>query len=107
MVMSLRRTLVIGLTLTLLLAPGMVSGQSSPFPFSFLFSFSRSFLYHVHNLASDGSVPADHVDSDLVNPWGIAFNPFEPEFVWVADNETGKSTLYDGNGVYGRIEPIP
>jgi uncharacterized protein (TIGR03118 family) len=104
MVMSLRRTLVIGLTLTLLLAPGLVSGQSSPFPFSsfpfsFLFSFSRSFLYHVHNLVSDGSVPADHVDPDLVNPWGIAFNPFEPGFVWVADNETGKSTLYDGNGV--------
>jgi uncharacterized protein (TIGR03118 family) len=57
----------------------------------------RSSLYSVRNLVSDGSVPADHVDPDLVNPWGIAFNP--NAFVWVADNETGVSTLYDGAGV--------
>ena len=53
--------------------------------------------YRVHNLVSDGFVPADHTDPNLVNGWGIAFNPFG--FVWVADNGTGKSTLYDGNGV--------
>jgi uncharacterized protein (TIGR03118 family) len=49
-----------------------------------------------HNLVSDGAVPADHVDPNLVNAWGIAFNPFGP--VWVADNGTGVSTLYDGAG---------
>jgi uncharacterized protein (TIGR03118 family) len=32
-----------------------------------------------------------------VNGWGVAFNPFG--FAWVADNGTGVSTLYDGNGV--------
>lgn len=55
------------------------------------------FKYQQHNLVSDGAVPADHVDLNLVNPWGIAFNPFGP--VWVADNGTGLSTLYDGAGV--------
>jgi uncharacterized protein (TIGR03118 family) len=40
--------------------------------------------------------PAPHLDPHLVNPWGVAFNP--AGFVWVADNETGLSTLYDGLG---------
>ena len=38
-----------------------------------------------------------HTDANLVNGWGVAFNP--NGFVWVADNGTNKSTLYDGNGV--------
>lgn len=53
--------------------------------------------YTVHALVSDGSVPADHTDPNLKNPWGIAFNPVG--FVWVANNHTGTSTLYDGAGV--------
>ncbi len=40
---------------------------------------------------------AAHSDGNLVNGWGVAFNP--NGFVWVADNGTSKSTLYDGNGV--------
>ena len=35
--------------------------------------------------------------SQLVNAWGIAFNP--QGFVWVANDGTSTSTLYDGNGV--------
>ncbi len=54
-------------------------------------------LYRQHNLVSDGGVPAPHVDPNLKNGWGVAFNP--NGFVWVADNGTGKATLYDGNGV--------
>lgn len=38
-----------------------------------------------------------HVDPNLVNAWGIAFNP--QGFVWVANAGTSTSTLYDGNGV--------
>ncbi len=53
--------------------------------------------YRVTNLVSDGSVPAAHTDPALVNAWGVAFNP--QGFVWVADNGTGMSTLYDGSGV--------
>src|SRR4051812_7892583 len=49
------------------------------------------------NLVSDTpTIPAEHTDRNLVNAWGVAFNPFG--FVWVADNGTGVSTLYDGNG---------
>lgn len=55
-----------------------------------------AFKYQQHNLVSDGAVPADHMDANLVNAWGIAFNPFGP--VWIADNGTGVSTLYDGAG---------
>jgi uncharacterized protein (TIGR03118 family) len=53
--------------------------------------------YAVHNLVSDGGVPAAHTDPDLVNPWGLVFNP--TAVAWVANNETGVSTLYNGEGV--------
>jgi uncharacterized protein (TIGR03118 family) len=53
-------------------------------------------FYEQKNLVSDGSVAAANADVNLINGWGIAFNPFGP--VWVSDNGTGKSTLYDGNG---------
>lgn len=53
--------------------------------------------YESHVLVSDGSVPADHTDPNLVNAWGVAFNP--TAVVWVANNHTGTSTLYDGAGV--------
>src|SRR6185295_1628170 len=48
---------------------------------------SSSKFYDVHNLVSDGFVPADHTDPDLVNPWGITASPTSP--IWVADNGTG------------------
>lgn len=53
-------------------------------------------FYQQHNLVSDGFVPADHNDTNLINAWGIAFNPFGP--AWIADNGAGVSTLYDGAG---------
>ena len=53
--------------------------------------------YQRHDLVSDQAGVADHQDAHLMNAWGIAFNPFG--FVWVADNATGVSTLYDGAGV--------
>jgi uncharacterized protein (TIGR03118 family) len=49
------------------------------------------------NLVSDVPGAAAHTDANLVNAWGVAFNP--AGFVWVADAETGVSTLYDGSGV--------
>lgn len=48
-------------------------------------------------LVSDGGLGAAHTDAHLVNPWGLAFNP--SGFVWIANNGTSTSTLYDGNGV--------
>jgi uncharacterized protein (TIGR03118 family) len=52
--------------------------------------------YTQRNLVSDGFIPAEHVDPQLINPWGIAFNPFG--FVWVSDADAMVSTLYDGDG---------
>jgi uncharacterized protein (TIGR03118 family) len=54
--------------------------------------------YAATSLVSDtAALPAAHTDPNLVNAWGVAFNP--RGFVWVAANGTAKSTLYDGNGV--------
>ncbi len=58
---------------------------------------ATSVFYQQNNLVSDGAVTADHTDPNLVNAWGIAFNP--DAFVWIADNGTGVATLYDGLGV--------
>ena len=52
--------------------------------------------YFVHNLVSDLPNTADHVDPNLVNPWGIAFSSTSP--FWISNNKTGTSTLYDTSG---------
>jgi uncharacterized protein (TIGR03118 family) len=52
--------------------------------------------YVQHNLVSDGSAPADHTDSHLVNAWGLTSLPGSPW--WVADNQTNVSTLYGADG---------
>jgi uncharacterized protein (TIGR03118 family) len=51
------------------------------------------------DLVSDGAVPAAHIDANLVNAWGLAFNKFG--VVWVGDNGTGVSTVYDTAGNLG------
>lgn len=53
--------------------------------------------YQQRNLVSDGFEPAERTDPNLVNPWGLALNPFG--FQWVANERSGVSTLYDGEGV--------
>src|SRR5258707_10170736 len=62
-------------------------------------------FYSTHPLVSDGASPADHVDASLRNAWGIAFNPNGA--VWVADNKTNTSTLYDGTGTKVSLGPFP
>src|SRR6184192_3793417 len=52
--------------------------------------------YVQHDLVSDGFLPADHVDSNLVNAWGLTAQPGSPW--WVADNGTDVSTLYSADG---------
>ncbi len=54
--------------------------------------------YVVTNLTSDIPGVAPNTDSVLQNAWGVAFTPAASPF-WVADNATGCSTLYDGQGV--------
>jgi uncharacterized protein (TIGR03118 family) len=54
--------------------------------------------YVANALVSDTAATlALHHDTNLVNAWGLAFNP--QGFSWVANAGTGTSTLYDGNGV--------
>jgi uncharacterized protein (TIGR03118 family) len=49
------------------------------------------------NLAADTSgTAALNVDDKLKNPWGVVFGPNTP--VWVANNHSQTSTLYDGTG---------
>jgi len=48
------------------------------------------------NIVSDLPNVAITMDPNLKNAWGIAFGPGNP--IWIADNGTGLSTLYDGAG---------
>ena len=52
--------------------------------------------YIASALVSDRTTTA-YTDANLVNGWGLAFNP--QGFVWVNDAATSKATLYDGHGV--------
>jgi len=54
--------------------------------------------YVANALVSDTAATAAlHHDANLVNAWGLAFNP--QGFSWIANAGTGTSTLYDGTGV--------
>lgn len=64
-------------------------------------SKARAVGYLQTNLVSDGAISAPTTDPNLSNPWGMAFFPGGP--FWVADNNTGVSTLYDG---LGNIVPL-
>jgi uncharacterized protein (TIGR03118 family) len=52
--------------------------------------------FHQTNLVSDIPGLANAFDKDLVNPWGLSSSASSP--IWVADNNSGVSTLYDGAG---------
>lgn len=52
--------------------------------------------FEVENLVSDIAGSAN-LDANLVNPWGLASGPTSP--FWTANNGTGTSTLYNGDGV--------
>jgi uncharacterized protein (TIGR03118 family) len=52
--------------------------------------------YVQQNLVSDLSGLAPVTDPNLVNPWGMSSSSTSP--IWVSDNGTGVSTLYNGAG---------
>src|SRR5713226_7351019 len=58
--------------------------------------------YVVTKLTSDISGAAN-TDPVLQNAWGVAFTPGASPF-WIADDDTGCSTLYDGSGA---LQPQP
>jgi uncharacterized protein (TIGR03118 family) len=53
--------------------------------------------YSWQNLQSDIAGVAAHVDSNLINPWGMAASS-TGSVIWVSDNGTGVSTLYAPDG---------
>ncbi len=52
--------------------------------------------YLQHNLVSDLPGLADNTDTNLLNPWGIAFSATGA--FWISDNHAGVSTLYNSSG---------
>ena len=80
-----RRARVVAISLLVLLAA------------SAAFAAEPGNSYHQRNLVSNGGVPAEHVDTDLVNAWGLAASAAGPWWVNAAD--AGKSLLYNGEGV--------
>src|SRR5947208_2598433 len=79
-----RRARVVAISLLVLLAA------------SAAFAAEPGNSYHQRNLVSNGGVPAEHVDTDLVNAWGLAASAAGPWWVNAADS--GKSLLYNGEG---------
>ncbi len=49
------------------------------------------------NLVSDGTVPAETIDPNLINPWGIS-SPTPTGPFWISDNNAGVTTFYNGDG---------
>ncbi|MEP6685403.1 MAG: TIGR03118 family protein [Verrucomicrobiota bacterium] len=59
-------------------------------------AFAHADSYSWENLQSDIAGVAEHVDPNLVNPWGMAVS--SGGTIWVSDNGTGVSTLYHQDG---------
>ena len=57
---------------------------------------ARGDTYSWTNFQSDIAGVAQHVDPNLVNPWGMSVSPGGT--IWVSDNGTGVSTLYQQDG---------
>ena len=57
---------------------------------------ARADTYSWTNFQSDIPGVAQHTDSNLVNPWGMAASTSGT--IWVSDNGTGVSTLYNQDG---------
>lgn len=68
---------------------------------SFLFlgsaTLAKAQFYKTQALVSDQAGTARTIDPNLINAWGLSASPTGPW--WVADEGTGVSTLYNGNGV--------
>ena len=65
----------------------------------FTVASARADTYSWTNFQSDIAGVAQHVDGNLVNPWGMAASSNGTNgIIWVSDNGTGVSTLYHQDG---------
>ena len=88
------RTLVLACALALS-APVLADKEDS----------SKSGSYSVTDLVSDIPGLTVNQDQNLVNGWGIVSGPTTP--IWVSDNGSGKSTVYDGTGALKLTVTVP
>jgi uncharacterized protein (TIGR03118 family) len=72
---------LVGLLITLAIPSGLLAQQAG---------------YSQTNLVSNTAGVGKTTDPQLLNPWGISVLPGED--FWIADNNSGVSTLYDQNG---------
>ena len=63
----------------------------------FTVASARADTYSWTNFQSDIAGVAQHVDPNLVNPWGMSVSAPNGT-IWVSDNGTGVSTLYGQDG---------
>src|SRR5437899_9145351 len=68
-------------------------------------TFSRADSYSQPKLRSDLPGVATYTDPNLVNPWGMAPNS-SGTVIWVNDNGTGVSTLYNQDGTVVSSLPL-
>src|SRR5258708_3332725 len=59
----------------------------------------------VSDLASPPGGPPKIMDSNLANPWGVAYGPTSP--FWVSNQGTATATLYSVNGTTGAVFKVP
>ena len=57
------------------------------------------------NLISDGFVPAQQTDMNLINPWGVAYGPGGP--FWISENNSGFSSIDSVMGGTATLNVIP
>jgi uncharacterized protein (TIGR03118 family) len=82
-----RRTITLTMSLGLVLMLASTAAQAQ---------------YQLTNLDSNQVGWAHHTDPLLVNGWGLAYGPGGP--IWVSDQGSGWSTLYNGAGVKQGLE---
>jgi len=80
----MKRELTIAIGLALLAIPATAGSPPPAHP-----------IFNVVPLVSDQAGMAPNVDPALVNPWGLS--QFPNDDIWVSDNATDLSTLYDPN----------
>src|SRR5438445_5043643 len=86
--MYARRLLTVGLTVASAVALALPAVGASA-------GIARG-SFRETDLVSNIPGRAQHLDPNLVNPWGISASSSSP--MWVSDNNAGVTTLYNGAG---------
>lgn len=89
-------TQVVALTCALAFSTPLLADQDNS---------GKSGAYSVTNLVSDIPGLTVNQDANLVNGWGIVAGPTTP--MWVSDNGSGRSTVYDGTGALRLTVTVP